>query len=102
MLNLALRLLNNRKNLLIVVVLDTLGESIKQILLMHGSLIRDGANVCILNLNVETFLLRQIVELVVDVMSVLHIFFEADDGKTFKLLRLMDHRVETVRIVQST
>ena len=52
MLNLALRLLNNRKNLLIVVVLDTLGESIKQIFLMHGGLVRDWTDVCILNLDV--------------------------------------------------
>ena len=52
MLNLALRLLNNRKNLLIVVVLDTLGESVEQVFLMHRGLVRHWTDVCVLNLNV--------------------------------------------------
>ena len=52
MLNLALRLLNNRKNLLIVVVLDTLGESVEQVFLMHRGLVRYWTDVCVLNLNV--------------------------------------------------
>lgn len=58
---------------------------------MHGGLVWDWADVCVFDLDVETLLLRQVVELIVDVMSVLHIFFEADDGKSFKLLRLVHH-----------
>jgi hypothetical protein len=54
---------------------------------VHGGLVRDGTNVSIFDLDVQALLLGQVVELVVDVMSVLHIFFEADDGKAFKLLR---------------
>lgn len=91
MLNLAIRLLNNRKHLLIVVVLDALGKRVQQVLLMHRRLVGDGADVGILHLNVETLLLGQVEELVVDVVSVLHIFFEADDGKAFKLLGLVHH-----------
>ena len=91
MLDLSFRLLNNREHLLIVVVLDTLGKRVKQVLLMHGGLVRHRTDVSVLDLDVQTLLLRQVVELVVDVMSVLHIFFEADDGKTFKLLGFMHH-----------
>ena len=58
---------------------------------MHCGLVWDWANVCILHIDVQTFLLRKVEELVVDVVSVLHIFFEADDGKTFKLLGFMYH-----------
>jgi len=58
---------------------------------MHGGLVRDRADVGIFDLDVQTLLLGQVEELVVDVMSVLHIFFEADDGKAFKLLGLMHH-----------
>lgn len=91
MLDLAIGLLNNRQDLFIVVVLDTLGERVKQVLLVHGGLVGDGADVGVLDLDVQTLLLGQVVELVVDVMGVLHIFFEADDGKAFKLLRLVHH-----------
>lgn len=56
---------------------------------MHGGLVRHRTDVSVLDLDVQTLLLGQVVELVVDVMSVLHIFFEADDGKAFKLLRFM-------------
>lgn len=91
MLDRTIRLLNNRQDLLIVVVLDTLCERVKQVLFMHSRLVRDWADVGILDLDVQALLLRQVIELVVDVMSVLHIFFEADDGKAFKLLRLVHH-----------
>jgi len=91
MLDGAVRLLNNRENLFIVVVLNTLGERVKQVLLVHGGLVRDWADVSVFDLDVETLLLGQVEELVVDVMGVLHIFFEADDGKTFKLLGLVHH-----------
>jgi len=58
---------------------------------VHGGLVRDWADVSVFDLDVQTLLGRQVEELVVDVMGVLHIFFEADDGKAFKLLGLVHH-----------
>jgi hypothetical protein len=58
---------------------------------VHGGLVWDWADVSVFDLDVKTLLLRQVEELVVDVMGVLHIFFEADDGKAFELLGLVHH-----------
>jgi len=58
---------------------------------VHGGLVWDWTDVSVFDLDVETLLLGQVEELVVDVMGVLHIFFEADDGKAFKLLGLVHH-----------
>jgi len=58
---------------------------------VHGGLVWDWADVSVFDLDVQTLLGRQVEELVVDVMGVLHIFFKADDGKAFKLLGLVHH-----------
>ena len=76
--------------------MDTLSKGVPKILLMHDSFIRHGTDISILNLDVESLLLRQIVELVVDEVSVVHILLKTDDGEAFKCLRLVHHLVETV------
>ena len=58
---------------------------------MDGGLIRDGANVGVLDANIEPFLDGEVVELVVDVVSVLYVLFEANNGEALKVLGLMNH-----------
>ena len=58
---------------------------------MDGGLIRDGANVGVLDANIEPFLDGEVVELVVDVVSVLSVLFEANNGEALKVLGLMNH-----------
>ncbi len=58
---------------------------------MNGCFVRHWADVGILHTNIETLLQRQVVEFVVDVVSILDVFLEADDGKAFKSFRLVHH-----------
>ena len=67
---------------------------------MDGGLVRDGADVGVLDPDVEAFLEREVVELVVDVVSVLHILLEADDRESLESLGLVHHRVEAVGVVE--
>ena len=67
---------------------------------MHGSSVRNWADIRIFNANVEALLHRQIVKLIVDVVGILDILFEADDGESLKGLWLVDHGVKAVRVIQ--
>lgn len=58
---------------------------------MDGGLIRDGANVGVLDANIEPFLDGEVVELVVDVVGVLYVLLEANNGEALKVLGLMNH-----------
>ena len=93
-------LLYNRQDLLIVIVLNRIGKGIKKILFVVCRLVRHWADIRIFDLDLEPLLLGQVVELVVDVMSVCNILFEADNCKFLEGSRLMDHLVEIVRIVE--
>ena len=94
------RVLDRRQHLLVVVVLDARGKSFQKILLVDGGLVGDGANVGVLDSDVEAFLEREVVELVVDVVGVLDILLEADDGESLESLGLVHHRVEAVGVVE--
>ena len=58
---------------------------------MDGGLIRDGANVGVLDANIEPFLDGEVVELVVNVVGVLYVLLEANNGEALKVLGLMNH-----------
>ncbi len=88
------------EHLFVVVVLDARGESLQKLLLMHGVPVEDGADVGVLDANVKTLLDGQVVELVIDVVSVLHVLFQTDDGEAFEGFRFVDHRVEAVRVIE--
>ena len=94
------RVLDRRQHLLVVVVLDARGKSFQKILLVDGGLVGDGADVGVLNSDVETFLEGKVVELVVDVVGVLDILLEADNRESLESLRLVHHRVEAVGVVE--
>ena len=94
------RVLDRRQHLLVVVVLDARGKSFQKILLVDGGLVGDGADVGVLDSDVEAFLEREVVELVVDVVGVLDILLEADDGESLESLGLVHHRVEAVGVVE--
>lgn len=68
---------------------------------MVGSFVRDRADISEFNLDIEAFLRAQVVELVVDVVSVTYIALQAEDSETFEHLGLMDHRVQVVTVVQN-
>ena len=93
-------LLYNRQDLLIVIVLNRIGKGIKKILFIVCRLVRHWTDICIFDLDLEPLLLGQVVELVVDVVSVCNILLEADNRKFLKGSRLMDHLVEIVGIVE--
>ena len=63
---------------------------------MDGGLIRDGANVGVLDANIEPFLDGEVVELVVDVVGVLYVLFEANNGEALKVLGLMNHGIQAI------
>jgi len=69
---------------------------------MDGSLVRNWADICVFDTNIESFLDGEVVELVVDVVGVLDILLKTDDGEALEGLRLVDHRVETVGVIQGT
>jgi len=58
---------------------------------MDGGLIRDGANVGVLDANIEPFLDGEVVELVIDVVGVLYVLLEANNSEALKVLGLMNH-----------
>ena len=93
-------LLYNRQDLLIVIVLNRIGKGIKKVLFVVCRLVRHWADIRIFDLDLEPLLLGQVVELVVDVMSVCDILFEADNRKFLKGSRLVDHLVEIIGIVE--
>ena len=61
------------QHLFVVVVLDGRGEGIQEELLVNQGLVSNWTDVCILNLNIKTFLLRQVVEFIVDEVGVVHV-----------------------------
>lgn len=63
---------------------------------MHHSLVRDWADVGVLHLDVETLLLGEAVELVVDEVGIVDVLLEADDGEALEGLGLVHHLVQTV------
>lgn len=65
----------------------------------HG-LIWHWADVCIFDLDVKAFLLGEIVEFVVDEMSVVDILLKTDDGESLECLWLVDHLVEAVGVLK--
>ena len=93
-------LLYNRQDLLIVIVLNRIGKGIKKVLFVVCRLVRHWADIRIFDLDLEPLLLGQVVELVVDVMSVCDILFEADNRKFLEGSRLVDHLVEIIGIVE--
>ena len=93
-------LLYNRQDLLIVIVLNRIGKGIKKVLFVVCRLVRHWADIRIFDLDLEPLLLGQVVELVVDVMSVCDILFEADNRKFLKGSGLVDHLVEIIGIVE--
>lgn len=101
-LNCAIRLLNGWQHFLVVVVLDSLSEGIKQDLFVDKGLVGHWTDVCVLNLDIQTLLLGQSVEFVVDEVSIGNILFKANNCEAFKIFRLMNHLVETVGVLQGT
>jgi len=91
---------DRRRDLLIVVVLDRLGERFKQHFFVEGSFVRDWADVGVLDGDAEAFLGRQVVEFVVDVVGVDDVSLQAEDGEVFEHAGFVHHRVQVVRIVQ--
>lgn len=91
-----------RQDLFVVVVLDALREGVQQVFLVVLRLVRHWADVSVLNLDVEALGVGQIVELVVDVVRVLHILLKAENCEFFEHLGLVHHRVEAVRVVEDT
>ena len=85
---------------LVVVVLDARGKSFQKILFVHGSLVRHWADIGVLDADVKSLLHRQVVELIVDVVSVLDILLEADNGESLEGFGLVDHGVKAVGVVQ--
>jgi len=69
---------------------------------MHCGAVRHWADIGVLDANVEALLRAQVEELVIDVVCVLHVLLEADDGEALKGLRLVDHGVKAVRVVQGS
>lgn len=67
---------------------------------MDCSSVRNWANISVFNADIKTLLCREGEELVVDVVSVLDILLQADDRESLKGLRLVNHGVEAVRVVQ--
>lgn len=92
---------NDGQDLFIVVVLNRLSEALKQHFLVVCSLVRDGAHISEFHLDFKTFLSRQVVELIIDVVGVVDVSLEAEDGKAFKHLGLVNHSVQVVRIVKN-
>lgn len=90
---------NDGQDLFIVVVLNRLSEALKQHFLVVCSLVRDRAHISEFHLDFKTFLSRQVVELIIDVMCIVDVSLEAEDGKAFKHLGLVNHSVQVVRIV---
>ena len=58
---------------------------------MDGSFVRDGANVGVLDADIKSFLDGKVVELIVDVVGVLDVLFEADYCEALKVLGLVNH-----------
>ena len=94
--NCAIRSLDGGQDLLVIIILDRGREGLKEILLVLSSLIQDRADVGVLDPDVEALLQGQVVELVVNVVGVLYVFLQADDGEALKGLGLMHHRIQTV------
>ena len=94
------RVLDRWQHLLVVVVLDARGKSFQKILFVDGGLVGDGADVGVLDSDVEAFLEGEVVELVVDVVGVLDILLEADDRESLESFGLVHHRVEAVGVVE--
>ena len=92
--------LDRGQDLLVVVVLDARRERLEQILLVLCGLIKHRANVCVLHADVEALGEGEVVELVVNVVSVLHVLLKADDGEALERTRLVHHRVQAVRVVE--
>lgn len=69
---------------------------------MVDTLVRYGADVSVLDLHSETLRHRQVVELVVDVMCVPNIAFQAKDRESLKSLGLVHHRVQALRIFKGS
>lgn len=67
---------------------------------MHNGPIRNWADISVFDADIETLLHRKIVELVVDVVGVLDVLFKADDRKPLKGLRLVNHGIKAVRVIQ--
>ena len=67
---------------------------------MYRISVKDRADIGVLNADVEALLQRQVVELIVDVVSVLNVLLQADDGEALECFWLVNHRVQTVGVVQ--
>jgi hypothetical protein len=94
--NRAIRSLDGGQDLLVIIILDRGCKGLKEVLLMLSSLIQDRADVGVLDADVEAFLQGQVIELIINVVGVLYVFLEADDGEALKGLGLMYHRIQTV------
>ena len=58
---------------------------------MNGCFVGHWANVSVLHTDIKTLLQRQVVEFVINVVSVLNILLEADDGEALESLGLVHH-----------
>ena len=63
---------------------------------MLCGLIKHRANICVLHANIKALLMGEIVELVVDVVGVLDVLLQTDDGEALESSWLMNHGVQTV------
>ena len=67
---------------------------------MLGSLVKDGADIGVLDADIQALLQREVVELVVNIVGVLNVLLKADDGKALECLGFVHHGIQTVRIVE--
>ena len=67
---------------------------------MYRIPVKDRADISVLYADVEALLQRQVVELIVDVVSVLDVLLQTDDREALECFRLVNHRIQTVGVVQ--
>ena len=81
-------------NVLCVVVVDGLLES------LDARLVAQLDDVAVVNVDVEVTLLRELIEAIVEVLAVLHILLEAEDGPLLEMDRLVYDGAEDLRVVE--
>lgn len=84
----------------VVIELNTLREGFQQFVLVLGGPVLDQADIRILYENVQPLFNRHVVEFLVDVAGVLLVTLQTEDGEVLQRLRLVNHGVEAVGVLQ--
>ena len=77
-----------------VVVVDGLLES------LDAGLVAQLDDVAIVDVDVEVTLLRELIEAIVEVLAMLHVLLEAEDGPLFEMDRLVYDGAKDLRVVE--